>query len=57
MSTPVQENLVSSNNSYAASFTKGDLPLPPGKRYTVGMFLVTPQGILCSDISSDLYGC
>ncbi|EHK98099.1 hypothetical protein M7I_6149 [Glarea lozoyensis 74030] len=35
MATPVQENLITSNKSYAANFDKGHLPLPPGKRYTV----------------------
>jgi hypothetical protein len=34
--TPVQENLVNSNNAYAASFTEGHLTLPPAKKYAVG---------------------
>ncbi|KAL3423581.1 carbonate dehydratase [Phlyctema vagabunda] len=33
--TPIQENLVSSNEKFAAGFTKGHLPLPPGKKYAV----------------------
>ncbi|KAL8712218.1 MAG: hypothetical protein Q9225_006974 [Loekoesia sp. 1 TL-2023] len=35
MATPVQENLVSKNREYASSFDKGDLPLPPAKKYAV----------------------
>jgi len=35
MATPIQENLVSSNKAYAASFTKGHLALPPAKKYAV----------------------
>lgn len=35
MSTPIQENLVSSNIAYASSFTKGHLALPPAKKYAV----------------------
>jgi len=33
--TPIQENLVSSNKAYAASFTQGHLALPPAKKYAV----------------------
>ena len=36
MATPVQENLVNSNQEYAASFKDGDLALPPAKKYAVG---------------------
>jgi len=36
MSTAIQENLVKSNEAYAASFDKGDLALPPAKKYLVG---------------------
>lgn len=32
----IQQNLVSSNDKYASSFTKGDLALPPAKKYLVG---------------------
>lgn len=35
MATPIQENLESSNKKYASSFTKGDLALPPAKKYLV----------------------
>ncbi|KAI9709910.1 MAG: hypothetical protein M1820_002987 [Bogoriella megaspora] len=35
MATPIQQNLVSSNKSYASSFDKGDLALPPAKKYLV----------------------
>lgn len=31
----VQQNLVEKNVSYSSSFTKGHLPLPPGKKYLV----------------------
>ncbi|KAH9221556.1 beta carbonic anhydrase clade D [Leptodontidium sp. 2 PMI_412] len=33
--TPIQENLVSSNKTYAANFTEGHLALPPAKKYAV----------------------
>jgi len=33
--TPTQQNLVAKNKEYAASFTQGHLPLPPGKKYAV----------------------
>jgi len=35
MATPIQENLVTSNEKYAASFTEGHLALPPAKKYAV----------------------
>ena len=35
MATPVQKNLISSSESYASSFTQGDLALPPAKKYLV----------------------
>ncbi|KAF2398585.1 carbonate dehydratase, partial [Trichodelitschia bisporula] len=35
MATPVQKNLVAANEAYAASFTSGDLALPPAKKYLV----------------------
>ncbi|KAG9238608.1 beta carbonic anhydrase clade D [Amylocarpus encephaloides] len=35
MATPIQENLVGSNNAYATNFTQGDLALPPAKKYAV----------------------
>ncbi|TAQ89708.1 hypothetical protein B7494_g1979 [Chlorociboria aeruginascens] len=35
MATPNQENLISSNKAYASTFTKGDLALPPAKKYAV----------------------
>jgi len=37
MATDVQKNLVTSNGKYADSFDKGDLALPPAKKYLVGM--------------------
>jgi carbonic anhydrase len=39
MATPVQENLQTRNASYASTFDKGDLEIPPAKKYTVGKFL------------------
>lgn len=36
MPTALQQNLVESNEKYAASFTKGHLALPPAKKYAVG---------------------
>ncbi|MCJ1339174.1 hypothetical protein MMC09_004463 [Bachmanniomyces sp. S44760] len=35
MTTPVQENLIQKNASYASDFNKGSLALPPAKHYTV----------------------
>src|SRR6266542_4305934 len=32
---PVTDELLTNNESYAASFTKGDLPMPPGKKVAV----------------------
>ncbi|TVY47858.1 Uncharacterized protein LCER1_G008372, partial [Lachnellula cervina] len=33
--TPIQENLVSKNEAYGKSFTKGHLALPPAKHYAI----------------------
>ncbi|PSS27753.1 hypothetical protein M430DRAFT_93901 [Amorphotheca resinae ATCC 22711] len=33
--TPIQENLVTSNQTYASSFKDGHLALPPAKKYAV----------------------
>ncbi|KAE8447471.1 hypothetical protein EG329_010744 [Mollisiaceae sp. DMI_Dod_QoI] len=33
--TPIQENLVKSNEKYASTFTEGHLALPPAKKYAV----------------------
>ena len=35
MATLVQKNLQEKNAEYAGSFTKGDLALPPAKKYTI----------------------
>src|SRR5438128_10390725 len=32
---PVTDELLTNNESYAASFTKGELPMPPGKKVAV----------------------
>ena len=40
MATSVQKNLVSSSDKYASSFDKGDLALPPAKKYLVGIALL-----------------
>jgi carbonic anhydrase len=32
---PVLPELLSANNHYAATFTKGDLPMPPGRQITI----------------------
>ena len=40
MTTEVQKNLEAKNAAYAAAFTKGHLPLPPGKKYLVGAWLL-----------------
>jgi hypothetical protein len=42
MTTPVQENLVKSNKVYELAFKKGDLPLPPAKKYAVGPYSSPP---------------
>jgi len=36
MATELQNNMTASNEKYAASFHKGDLALPPAKKYLVG---------------------
>lgn len=36
MANTLQKNLVDNNAKYAASFTEGDLPLPPALKYVVG---------------------
>jgi len=46
MATPVQQDLQSSNNEYANSFDKGELALPPAKKYLVGPFSSTPASPL-----------
>ncbi|KAK7936661.1 carbonic anhydrase [Apiospora aurea] len=35
MASPIQQNLEKKNAEYSADFSKGDLPLPPGKHYLV----------------------
>ncbi|KAK8022043.1 hypothetical protein PG993_012810 [Apiospora rasikravindrae] len=35
MASPIQKNLEKKNAEYSANFSKGDLPLPPGKHYLV----------------------
>jgi carbonic anhydrase len=35
MATAIQQNLETKNAEYAGSFTKGDLALPPAKKYLV----------------------
>ncbi|KAI8624683.1 carbonate dehydratase [Xylariaceae sp. FL1651] len=35
MTSEIQKNLVEKNAEYARTFDKGDLPLPPGKKYLV----------------------
>jgi carbonic anhydrase len=50
MSTPVQQNLVSKNAEYSASFTKGDLALAPAKKYLVGMEFITALDSLSANV-------
>lgn len=40
--TPIQENLITSNKTYASSFKDGHLALPPAKKYAVGTSLPFP---------------
>lgn len=35
MATPIQQNVEAASEKYSASFTKGKLALPPGKKYLV----------------------
>lgn len=66
MTTEIQKNLEAKNAAYAAEFTKGHLPLPPGKKYLVGAGVLHPFccGFPC-DVAlankhrydSHLYGC
>jgi carbonic anhydrase len=39
MSTNGEQNIEQGNKDYAASFTQGDLALPPSQKYAVGMHL------------------
>ena len=32
---PVRDEILSANEQYAGSFTRGDLPMPPGRRFAV----------------------
>ena len=32
---PVREEIVAANDRYASAFTKGDLPMPPGRRFAI----------------------
>src|ERR1700712_2617273 len=43
----VTDDLLANNNSYAASFDKADLPLPPGKKVAV---------VACMDARLNVYG-
>jgi carbonic anhydrase len=43
----VTDDLLANNEAYAASFDKGDLPLPPAKKLTV---------VACMDSRIDLFG-
>jgi carbonic anhydrase len=43
----VTDDLLANNNSYAASFDKGDLPLPPGRKVAV---------VACMDARLNVYG-
>ncbi len=43
----VTDELLANNEAYAASFDKGDLPLPPAKKLTV---------VACMDSRMDLFG-
>ena len=55
---PVYESLVSNNLSYASTFSKGDLPLPPSKHLTVGKSTSTlTLGNLGANQRSHLHGC
>ncbi|TVY87093.1 Uncharacterized protein LAWI1_G004953 [Lachnellula willkommii] len=35
MATPIQQNLIDSNKTYASTFTSGHLALPPAKKYAI----------------------
>ncbi len=43
----VTDELIANNDAYAASFDKGDLPLPPGKKVAV---------VACMDARLNVYG-
>src|SRR5476649_59984 len=43
----ITDDLVSNNDAYVASFDKGDLPLPPGKKVAV---------VACMDARLNVYG-
>lgn len=37
MAAAIQKYLIEKNAEYASKFTEGHLPLPPAKKYVVGM--------------------
>src|SRR6202521_3936065 len=43
----ITDDLVSNNDAYVASFDKGDLPMPPGKKVAV---------VACMDARLNVYG-
>lgn len=49
--SPITANLEAKNKAYAASFTQGDLALPPAKKYAVGE---SPDGFL---VHSPVHAC
>ncbi|PPQ64739.1 hypothetical protein CVT26_002683 [Gymnopilus dilepis] len=53
---PSHETFASLNESYASSFDKGNLPLPPSKQLIVGM-RAPPASVLLSYDDSLMHGC
>jgi carbonic anhydrase len=50
MATDNQKNLIAKSEEYASSFDKGDLALPPAKKYLVGKLSTTsirPTAYIC----------
>jgi hypothetical protein len=52
----IQKNLVAKNDEYAAAFTKGHLPLPPGKKYLV-LTCTLPIKPYFTFLTSPRHGC
>lgn len=59
MSAHGERNLEQGNKAYAASFTQGDLALPPSQKYAVRMYHRPALDVLTIAYMtySNVYGC
>jgi hypothetical protein len=49
MATENVQNLKIENAKYAHAFQSGSLPLPPAKKYLVGMYMLRTSYLLCHE--------